>query len=72
MLIPHSREVKLDGVSVGESYMVVSERSGGLERARVHVLPGGLAPPQGLLGQGEEIQFEEPAYSLSACGYARA
>lgn len=66
VLIPHSREVKLDGVSVGESYMVVSERSGGLERARVHVLPGGLAPPQGLLGQGEEIQFEEPAYSLSA------
>lgn len=66
VLIPHSRDVKLEGVTVGERYMVVFERSGGLERARVHVLPDSLGAPEGLLGEGEEIKFDEPAYSMSA------
>ncbi|GLC51718.1 hypothetical protein PLESTB_000532400 [Pleodorina starrii] len=66
VLIPHSREVKLEGVSVGERYMVVSERSGGLQRARVYELPDKLGRPAGQLGGGEEIKFEEPAYSLGA------
>ncbi|KAG2423507.1 hypothetical protein HXX76_015255 [Chlamydomonas incerta] len=66
VLIPHSREVKLDGVSVGADYLVACTRRGGLERAAVHKLPPGLARPAGALGEGEEIRFEEPAYSLSA------
>ncbi|GIL43661.1 hypothetical protein Vafri_1337 [Volvox africanus] len=66
VLIPHSREVKLEGISMGEQYMVVSERSGGLQRARVYELPVNLDRPTGPLGTGEEIKFNEPAYSLGA------
>ncbi|PNH09868.1 Protease 2 [Tetrabaena socialis] len=66
VLIPHSREVKLEGASVGRDFMVVSERSGGLERARVHRLPPDLGRPTAPLGEGEEIKFDEPAYSLGA------
>ncbi|EFJ49956.1 hypothetical protein VOLCADRAFT_73990 [Volvox carteri f. nagariensis] len=66
VLIPHSRDVKLDGVSMGERYVVVSERSGGLQRARVYELPEKLGRPVGHLVGGEEIKFEEPAYSLGA------
>ncbi|GFR48589.1 hypothetical protein Agub_g10492, partial [Astrephomene gubernaculifera] len=67
VLIPHRRDVKLCGAAVGRDFMVVSERSGGLERARVYRLPGGVEErPVGQLGAGEEITFDEPAYSLSA------
>ncbi|KAG2483154.1 hypothetical protein HYH03_017946 [Edaphochlamys debaryana] len=73
-LIPHSRDVKLEGVSLGRGWMVVSERSGGQQRARVYPLPldpakqgeAALLRPQAGALKGEEVVFDEPAYSLSA------
>lgn len=66
VLLPHRSDVKLESISLSEQYLVAFERAGGLQRATVYALPpDGAAPTAaGLDGQGEELVFDEPAYSL--------
>ena len=66
VLLPHSREIKLEGISLSADFAVVFKREGGLQQASVHRLPSGGAPPESLQEGGAEIGFEEPAYSLGA------
>lgn len=67
VLLPHRPDVKLVGVTTGRRHLVVWERCNALERAVVYQLPEDGSMPT-TLGEGEEIEFEEPAYDLSAGG----
>lgn len=65
VLLPHRRDVKIEGVSVCNKWLTVFERSNALVQAIVHPLPAGGVMPRNL-DQGEPLKFDEPAYSL--CG----
>ncbi|KAF8063007.1 dapb1 [Scenedesmus sp. PABB004] len=64
VLLPHRADVKLEGASVGERWLVISERSRALTRLVPHALPPGGAMPAAL-GDAEPLTFDEPAYALS-------
>eukprot|EP00955_Chlamydomonas_euryale_P116562 366426-Chlamydomonas_euryale.AAC.26 len=64
VLLPHDPAIKLEGISVSKDFLVVFKRVEGLQRARVHVLPVDGSLPSSLASDGEEIMFEEPAYTL--------
>jgi len=71
VLLPHSKEDKLEHVSVSRDYLAVFKRSGGLQRATVFKLPADGSAPASLSAEsGKEVTFEEPAYSLGGgtCG----
>lgn len=59
--------MKLEHASVGAKWIVVSERGQAQQRVVVYEVPEGGAMP-GDLGQGEKVEFDEPAYSLSGGG----
>jgi hypothetical protein len=64
VLLPHSRDVKLEGLVLSSEFLTLFKRTGGLQQACVYQLPSGGAAPAALEG-GADIDFEEPAYSLS-------
>jgi len=70
VLLPHSRDVKLEHVSLSAHYLAVFERSGGLQRVRVYGLPAGNGAPTAALdpATATEVAFEEPAYSMGGGG----
>ena len=68
VLLPHDRAIKLEGISLSSDFAVVFKREGGLQKASVYRLPAGGAPPKTLESGGENIDFDEPAYSLGS-GY---
>ena len=71
VLLPHDRAIKLEGISLSADFAVVFKREGGLQKASVHRLPPGGAPPETLGSGGVDIEFEEPAYSLSSGNQVR-
>lgn len=64
MLLPHRVDVKLEGAGVGAHWLVVRERSRAQQAVVLHKLPqGGIMPTE--LAEGEKVEFDEPAYTLS-------
>ena len=66
VLLPHNSKVKLEGISVSKDFVVVFKREGGLQKASVHRLPSEVQAPVSLAEGGQDIDFDEPAYSLGA------
>lgn len=64
VLRPHSREVKLESLSLCDRYLTIFERSNALQRAVVYRLPDDGSTPNSL-EDGQEIAFDEPAYELT-------
>eukprot|EP00878_Enallax_costatus_P023740 GHUV01025278.1.p1 GENE.GHUV01025278.1~~GHUV01025278.1.p1 ORF type:complete len:552 (+),score=140.91 GHUV01025278.1:456-2111(+) len=64
VLLPHRDDVKLEHASVGAKWIVVSERSRAQQSVVIYRVPEGGAVPESLT-DGQKVEFEEPAYSLS-------
>jgi hypothetical protein len=64
VLVLHDENVKIEGASVGEKWVVISQRSRAQQTLVTHALPPGGAMPTEL-GQGGKVVFDEPAYTLS-------
>lgn len=64
VLVPHDDTVKIEGASVGEKWLVISQRSRAQQTLVTHPLPAGGAMPAEL-GEGDKVVFDEPAYTLS-------
>ncbi|GAX79477.1 hypothetical protein CEUSTIGMA_g6918.t1 [Chlamydomonas eustigma] len=64
ILLPHSLDVKLEGLILSSQFLALFKRTGGLQQGCVFQLPSnGVAPA--VLEGGADIEFQEPAYSLS-------
>jgi hypothetical protein len=61
---PHSAGVKIEGASIGKRWLVVRQRARAQQSVVLHALPSDGAMPQ-QLGDGQVVQFEEAAYTLS-------
>ncbi|KAF5841230.1 hypothetical protein DUNSADRAFT_13875 [Dunaliella salina] len=70
VLLPHSREVKIEAVSVSKNFLAVFERREGLQHVRVYSLPADGSPPKEALDPNEatDVAFAEPTYSLGGGG----
>ncbi|PRW44843.1 prolyl endopeptidase-like isoform A [Chlorella sorokiniana] len=66
VLLPHREDVKLEHVEASQHFLTSFERREGLQCCVVYKLSADDSMPAEL-GEGELIQFEEPAYELS-CG----
>ena len=56
--------MKLESASVGQKWLVIGERSRAQQTIVVHHLPAdGDMPSE--LGEGQKMEFDEPAYTLS-------
>lgn len=64
VLLPHDDDVKIEGASVGEKWLVVSQRSRAQQTLVTYALPSGGGMPQEL-ANGNKVVFDEPAYTLS-------
>lgn len=64
MLLPHNDDVKIEGASVGEKWVVIAQRGRAQQTLVTFALPPGGAMPEELVN-GHKVEFDEPAYTLS-------
>lgn len=65
VLLRHRPGVQIEGAALGARHLIVHERANASTRVVVHALPADGAAPEGELGAGSVIQFDEPVYTLS-------
>jgi hypothetical protein len=63
-VLPHRADVKLEGAALSAKYLAANERADASTRVVLHRLPAGGAMPEGPLGEGEVMAFDEAVYSL--------
>lgn len=64
VLLPHNDDVKIEGASVGEKWMVIAQRGHAQQTLVTYALPPGGSMPEEL-SDGHKVEFDEPAYTLS-------
>jgi len=67
VLLPHNDDVKIEGASVGEKWMVIAQRGHAQQTLVTYALPPGGSMPEEL-SDGHKVEFDEPAYTLSGGG----